>query len=124
MLQADLMNGDLLKTCQMLRRLHKSYFDLFTVVRGRCLLLVPCFTPRTSLSFPNLGGQGNFLVPSVWEQGKKKVGVPYLHAQEQHDKVLSPSGCKVFYGKRPNKLIESLQMGTERTSSCSDSCGH
>lgn len=56
-LQADLMNGDLPKPCQRLRRLHKSYFDLFIVVRRCCPLLVPCFIPRTSLSFPDLGGK-------------------------------------------------------------------
>lgn len=53
-LQVDLMNGDLLKSCQRLRRLHKSYLNLFIVVRRCCPLLVPCFIPRTSLSFPNL----------------------------------------------------------------------
>lgn len=52
--------------------------------------------------------QGNFLVPPMWEQGKMKVRVAYLHAQEQRDKVLSPASCKVFYSRRPNLLIESL----------------
>lgn len=111
MLQVDRMNGDLLKPRQRLRRLHKSYFDLFIGVRRCCPLLVPCFITRTSV-LPEPRWQGNFFVPPMWEQGKMKVRVTYLHAQEQCDMVLSPARCKVFHGRRPNKWIENLQKGT------------